>query len=688
MRSKGSPKGYRLFVLLTSALILLALNSAPLAAQSYSHARIVRLSFVEGTVTLRRPGVDAWAKAFINTPIEQGFKIATDANSFAEVEFENGSTVRLGQLSEIDFTDLSLTPGGGKINHMTLTRGYATFTVMPQRGDIYDIRAAGAKYSVTGNDMFRVDLRQDGQRLEVFKGDVAVQSPYGKGTVAKNHVMKLIPASAKPLQVTHGITEDAWDRWVNKRQQAETLASNREGKRSTSLSADNSLYGWNDLSYFGTWNSIPGYGSCWAPSMGAGWSPYSIGRWSWYPGFGYTWISALPWGWLPFHYGSWVYPAGFGGWCWQPGNFSYWSPGLVTWYQGPGWVGWAPRTVAGGATPSVCSAGLGCSTTVSLNTFQSGRPISPNDVMRVNPFRGRRLRSPTVPLTRELRLPGPVAASLSGTSAGRMRALEGRGLAASARSSRLGADHIVAAPSKVFSTGAIRGAWNEQRHAPSTMGPRLSHFLTSSNPALHVQRNSGPVSAGTVDHTVMMRTRGRRSGTPSQAGPAMNNDMLMRARTGMRRSTQHPGNRASALTSIPISSVGTRRSVRSSSAFLLPSAQHAGNGTAMRPFVQQRGPQVHQNSFPVRNQSMRGFHNRQPNSRPMMNRHFNMTQSHTQSAPSYHPPPRSFGGGGMMNRSSGQMGGGMRSGGMGGGTMGHTGGGMHGGAPAPHGPHH
>jgi hypothetical protein len=43
-----------------------------LSAQHYSHARVVRLSFAEGTVTVQRPEVPEWAKAPVNTPI-QGF---------------------------------------------------------------------------------------------------------------------------------------------------------------------------------------------------------------------------------------------------------------------------------------------------------------------------------------------------------------------------------------------------------------------------------------------------------------------------------------------------------------------------------------------------------------------------------------------------------------------------------------
>ena len=67
----------------------------------------------------------------VNTPIQEGFSLATDKKSFAEVQFENGSTVRLGELSGIDFTQLALSPQGGHINHLTLDQGYATSASFP-----------------------------------------------------------------------------------------------------------------------------------------------------------------------------------------------------------------------------------------------------------------------------------------------------------------------------------------------------------------------------------------------------------------------------------------------------------------------------------------------------------------------------------------------------------------------------
>jgi hypothetical protein len=53
------------------------------AQQSLSHVRVVRLSYVSGTVAIKRPGSIEWAKAIVNTPIEEGFTLATSTGSFA-----------------------------------------------------------------------------------------------------------------------------------------------------------------------------------------------------------------------------------------------------------------------------------------------------------------------------------------------------------------------------------------------------------------------------------------------------------------------------------------------------------------------------------------------------------------------------------------------------------------------------
>src|SRR5271168_3418408 len=85
-------------VLSISLLALLAGFQPQPAAADSSHARVIRLSIVQGDVRFTRdahgdPLADqkaVWETAQANLPVRQGYVVATD-NGRAEVEFENGA---------------------------------------------------------------------------------------------------------------------------------------------------------------------------------------------------------------------------------------------------------------------------------------------------------------------------------------------------------------------------------------------------------------------------------------------------------------------------------------------------------------------------------------------------------------------------------------------------------------------
>jgi len=382
--------------------------------QTYSHARIVRLSFVEGSVTVQRSDIADWAEAPTNTPIQEGFKLATAEGSFAEVEFENGSTVRLGQLSMLEFTQLALGSDGSKINCLTMHKGYATFHAAPEGQDVYEVRTSNATLTPRGKATFRADVDSSEERVEVFNGSVEVASSLGSWTLAKNSVLDLSPGTDQPEQLSEGITKDDWDRWVQERESRVEAAQNSPSSAAYSNNGSDASYGWSDLSYYGNWSYMQGFGYGWMPNVYAGWYPYSFGRWCWYPSFGYTWISGDPWGWLPYHYGGWNLFPGIG-WMWFPGNFGAWSPGLVNWYSGPGWIGWTPRSGQPyGGKGNPCGHGQPCGTAVSINGFQSGRPVGPGTILPVDLASGKKVEQPGIVPDRLAMLPGRVVPQPAG----------------------------------------------------------------------------------------------------------------------------------------------------------------------------------------------------------------------------------------------------------------------------------
>ena len=374
------------------------------AADDNSHVRIVRLSFVEGTVTLQRPDISEWAEAPVNTPIQEGFRIATADGGFAEVEFENASTARLGQSSLLEFTQLALLPSGGKVNRMTLHEGYGTFNVIPQGDDYYEVKVGTATLVPRDKSCFRVDLDQGFLQVKVFKGSVEFQSPEGNGSLGRNTVLVIRPGEGQRLEVAQGFTKDAWDEWVEGREEVAQLARLRGAPTTTSAGVSDLFFGFLDLMFYGDWYSDPDYGHVWSPHVGHGWNPYAAGRWCWYPRFGYTWISAEPWGWLPYHYGGWTHRRGLG-WVWCPRHFGPWSPGTVHWYQGPGWVGWAPRPPdQTGSRPQ--GPDRAHPTVVSTDDLRYGRPVRPIRSGEFDLLQGQPVDRPSIQPEWAANLPG------------------------------------------------------------------------------------------------------------------------------------------------------------------------------------------------------------------------------------------------------------------------------------------
>jgi ferric-dicitrate binding protein FerR (iron transport regulator) len=330
-------------------------SAEPMAAAS--HVRVVRLSYLSGMVTLERAGSAEEEKALLNTPIQEGFELSTAGASYAEVEFENGSTARVGEHSKLLFNQLALDAKGNKLNGITIEQGYGTFNFTPERRpanphernaavslqagdqDVYRVKIANATLNAGGKCEFRTDLAEDRYRVEVFKGSVDVALDNQSIKLGEGRVWVQETASTTMAANTEkGITKDDWDQWTEARDRQAVLVGKDESVHPTGPA-----YGWSDLNTYGEWVTLPGDRFGWSPYAPVGWSPYSYGMWNSYGGMGWTWISADPWGWVTDHCGMWDFDASFG-WYWMNPMFGcgMWYPSLVNWFGGPGWYGWAP----------------------------------------------------------------------------------------------------------------------------------------------------------------------------------------------------------------------------------------------------------------------------------------------------------------------------------------------------------
>jgi hypothetical protein len=310
--SKASVSPVNLVLLTVAACALLSLP-----ALADSQARIVRLSDVQGTVQIDKNTGIGFENAFLNLPITQGTQVKTLDRGRAEIEFEDGSTMRLTPNSTLQFSTLAVDDSGKHISVVNLVDGMAYVNWIGKSGDEFTVNFSHEKIALSQGAHFRVDTSAHAPSLAVFKGDVQVESPSGNITVSKNKTAAF-DASDDKATLANKVEETPFDSWDK-----EAISYHDQYARNNNTSSPYG-YGLSDLNYYGSYANVPGYGMMWQPFFtGVGWDPFMDGAWGFYPGFGYMFASAYPWGWLPYRYGNWNFISGRG-WMWQPGGWNTW----------------------------------------------------------------------------------------------------------------------------------------------------------------------------------------------------------------------------------------------------------------------------------------------------------------------------------------------------------------------------
>src|SRR5271154_732988 len=266
-------------VLSISLLALLAGFQPQPAAAGSSHARVIRLSIVQGDVRFTRdahgdPLADqkaVWEAAQSNLPVRQGYVVATDSGGRAEVEFENGAMAFLNENTVLEFFDLSL-QDGARTTRLVLRQGSASFYVNPASGDYFSVTGGDFTAEASGRASFRLDNFDDGSTVNVTAGNIVV--------VRKDHTTALVKGQSLSMSATNPNAEniarlsdsDDFDRWVSGRVDSAVTAT------TAALQYDsNSSYtsGFGDLYTYGSWFPVSGYGYGWGPHGGRlCWGPF------------------------------------------------------------------------------------------------------------------------------------------------------------------------------------------------------------------------------------------------------------------------------------------------------------------------------------------------------------------------------------------------------------------------------
>jgi hypothetical protein len=335
----------RLYAIIGMALAC-ALWALPAAADS--QARIVRLSDVQGAVQIDKNSGLGFENAFVNLPITQGTQLRARENGRAEIEFEDGSTLRVTPNTTVEFSTLGLSDAGKRVSVVELVGGRAYVSWLGKSGDEFTLNFSQEKVVLSQAAHFRVTSSSSVAEVASFKSDLEVAGPSGTVKVDKKKMVSFDVNDNDKSTVAKNFEGDPYDQWDK-----ESVEYHEQYAKNNSTPYG---YGYSDLGYYGGYSNLPGYGTLWQPYFaGAGWNPFMDGAWAWYPGMGYMWASAYPWGWMPYYYGNWMFVPGYG-WGWQPGGWNTWRGGIH--YVGAAVAGFhAPVAPAGVNTVAVGKGG-------------------------------------------------------------------------------------------------------------------------------------------------------------------------------------------------------------------------------------------------------------------------------------------------------------------------------------------
>jgi hypothetical protein len=449
----------RKFVLAAMAVTLLAVVSA----QATSHVRIVRLSYEDGHVQMSRAAGQDLERAILNSPIVEGTSVVTGSDGLAEVEFENNSSVRLGEATDVNFKQLLINDAGEKINEVELVRGTMYFDTRSGKDNVYRLIASDRTFIVQRNSQVRFVMNGDKVEISVNNGEAQLQNNTELVKIRKDDTLTLDATNPAGFTLAKGVDSLPLDRWNNERASYQTAyAYNNTGYGSSSLTG----FGYQDLAYYGGFMNVPGYGLAWQPYGAAswmGWNPYIAGAWAFTPGLGYAWASAYPWGWLPYHYGAWGYSPGIG-WFWAPGS-TVGHGGIVTNWQATapvvkGPVGFTapvpPAASVTGPHPSILVGRIG-----RTPAYIPGGPVPPNFASVVDHSRINRMANPTTTAT-------------AGASSG----------ARNSRAANLGASNAATTKGSTFASAGTGSTGASFNHANSGLDfNRSGHVFAPPAPA-------------------------------------------------------------------------------------------------------------------------------------------------------------------------------------------------------------
>src|SRR5262249_34723597 len=134
--------------------------------------RLARFSYVSGEVSWRPEEEGDWSDARVNLPIRQGAQVWTNEGGRAEIQFDDGSLLRLGS-SALGTLQTLFSDADGEFTQITVREGIATLKLRHEHS-VFQIDTPFASIKAVGPGRVRVDAG-DNVDITVEEGSATIE---------------------------------------------------------------------------------------------------------------------------------------------------------------------------------------------------------------------------------------------------------------------------------------------------------------------------------------------------------------------------------------------------------------------------------------------------------------------------------------------------------------------------------
>jgi len=175
--------------------------------------RFMRFDYVSGNVTWRAAENGAWSKATVNVSLHEGSQIWAADGGRAEIRFNDGSLLRLGNNAVITLQTV-FSDAQGEFTQIKMVSGLATMRLRREHS-LYQVDAGGVSVKATGPAEVRIGMTKETE-VGVRMGQATIEGKPGKTVLhAGNYVA--VGSTDAPYSFTKLPAEDSWDRWNDER---------------------------------------------------------------------------------------------------------------------------------------------------------------------------------------------------------------------------------------------------------------------------------------------------------------------------------------------------------------------------------------------------------------------------------------------------------------------------------------